>query len=192
MQCSPISTSSSDATITPRFRNVPDPILTRAEPGAVIQTPGSSSTPSPISSRPSVNAASTLPCTGQRTNAPRRMNSRWIRRRFHGSELISYHSHFWAQSFSRAASIGNWWVWRLSGGRNRRRHAGGRSQERLDQTTHTVGVIREGPVPAPVQDLDLGARENVALTLGHRHRNVGIVGSPEDQSGAVKRGEGVG
>ena len=45
MQCSPISTSSWAATITPRFRNVPAPIRTRALPGAVIHTPGSSSTP---------------------------------------------------------------------------------------------------------------------------------------------------
>ena len=47
MQCSPISTSFSAAIITPMFRNVPSPIRTRALPGAVIHTPGSSSAPGP-------------------------------------------------------------------------------------------------------------------------------------------------
>src|SRR5205807_2228959 len=41
MQCSPISTSSAAATITPRLRNVPPPILIRAGAGAVSHTPGS-------------------------------------------------------------------------------------------------------------------------------------------------------
>ena len=93
MQWSPISTSSWAATITPMFRNEPEPIRTRASPGAVIHTCGSNSVWAPTSSRPSRKASSTLPCTGQRTNASRRMNSRWIRSRFHGSALRSYQSH---------------------------------------------------------------------------------------------------
>ncbi len=58
------------AIITPMFRNAaapdPDPRLS----GAVSHTSGSNSTPSPISSRPSLSASSTLPCSGQRANAP--------------------------------------------------------------------------------------------------------------------------
>ena len=77
------------------LRKLPAPILMRASPGQVIQTFGSSSVPSPTSSRPSRNASSTFPCTGQRTKAPRFMNSRWIASRFHGSEFRSYQRHFW-------------------------------------------------------------------------------------------------
>ena len=94
MQWSPISTSSCAATITPMFRNVPDPIRIRASPGHVIQTFGSKRVFSPTSSRPSRKASSTFPWTGQRTNAPRFMNSRWIASRFHGSEFRSYQRHF--------------------------------------------------------------------------------------------------
>ena len=50
------------AIITPRFRNVPLPIRTRASPGAVIQTSGSSSTPRSDLQPPLSSAASTLPC----------------------------------------------------------------------------------------------------------------------------------
>ena len=39
-----------------------------------------------------------MPCTGQRTNASRRINSQWMRARFHGSELRSYQRHFCAHS----------------------------------------------------------------------------------------------
>src|ERR1700733_10938911 len=39
MQCSPISTSTAAATITPMFSDVPAPILIRAGAGAVSQTP---------------------------------------------------------------------------------------------------------------------------------------------------------
>jgi hypothetical protein len=88
--------------MTPRFRNVPAPIRILALPGAVSHTPGSSSACGPISSRPSRSASSTLPCTGQRTNASRRMNSKWIRARFQGSELRSYQRHFCAHSLARA------------------------------------------------------------------------------------------
>ena len=103
MQCSPISTSLSAAIITPMFRNVPAPIRTRARSGAVIHTFGSSSTPSPTSRRPSRKASSTFPCTGQRANAPRRINSQWIRARFQGIELRSYQRHFCAHSPARRA-----------------------------------------------------------------------------------------
>ena len=80
MQWSPISTSSPAATMTPMLRNEPCPMRMRASPSAVSHTCGSSSVPSPTSSRPSPNASSTLPCTGQRTNAPRRANSRCMTR----------------------------------------------------------------------------------------------------------------
>ena len=85
------------------LRNVPDPIRIRAGAGAVIHTPGSNSVCAPISSRPSSSASSTLPCTGQRTNASRRMNSQWIRARFHGSELRSYQRHFCSHSLTAAS-----------------------------------------------------------------------------------------
>jgi hypothetical protein len=75
MQCSPISTSATAATWTPRLRNVPPPILIRPGAGAVSQTPGSSRTCSPSSSRPSSSISSTLPWTGQRVKARRRANS---------------------------------------------------------------------------------------------------------------------
>src|ERR1035437_5244934 len=84
--------------MTPRLRNVPAPMRTRAAPGAVLHTPGSSSAPDPISRRPSRSASSTLPWTGQRANASRRICSRRIRARIHGSELRSYHRHFCAHS----------------------------------------------------------------------------------------------
>src|SRR4051794_16210831 len=100
MQWSPISTSATAATITFRFRNVPEPMRTRASPGAVIHTPGSNSVCSPTSRRPSRKASSTLPCTGQRQNARRRANSRWIAMRFHGNVLRSYQRHFCHQSFA--------------------------------------------------------------------------------------------
>ena len=67
----------------------------------------------PISSRPSRSASSTLPCTGQRTNAWRRRNSQWIRARFHGSELRSYQRHFCAHRSARGSDRGH--------GRNRTR-----------------------------------------------------------------------
>ena len=44
-------------------QELPAPIRTRALPGAVIHTPGSSSTPAPTSRRPSRSASSTLPWT---------------------------------------------------------------------------------------------------------------------------------
>ena len=59
---------------------MPSPMRTRASPGAVIHTPGSNSVPAPTSRRPSRSASSTLPCTGQRTNASRRAISQWIAR----------------------------------------------------------------------------------------------------------------
>ena len=69
-------------------------MLMRASPGAVSQTFGSNSVPSPTSSRPSRSASSTLPWIGQRAKAPRRAISRWMAIRFHGSELRSYQRHF--------------------------------------------------------------------------------------------------
>ena len=36
---------------------------------------------------------STSPCSGQRAKASRRMNSRWIAKRFQGNELRSYQRH---------------------------------------------------------------------------------------------------
>ena len=68
----------------------------------MIHTPGSNSVSAPISSRPSTIASSTLPWSGQRTNAPRRINSQWMRARFQGSELRSYQRHFCAHSLSWA------------------------------------------------------------------------------------------
>jgi hypothetical protein len=103
MQWLPISTSSTAASITAMFRIVPSPIFTRADPGAVIQTFGSNSVPAPISSLPSSSASSTLPCSGQRAKALRRIISTWILARFQGSELRSYQRHFCAHSFSWAA-----------------------------------------------------------------------------------------
>src|SRR5437588_322278 len=47
MQCSPISTSSWAATITPWLRKVPAPIRTSANPGALIHTPGPDTLPAP-------------------------------------------------------------------------------------------------------------------------------------------------
>ncbi len=76
------------------FRNVPLPMRTRALPGIVIHTPGSNSVCAPISKRPSRSAPKTSPWSGQRANASRRMNSRWIAMRFQGSELRSYQRHF--------------------------------------------------------------------------------------------------
>ena len=61
MQWSPISTSSTEATITATFRKLPAPIRIRASPGAVSQTCGSRSACSPMSSRPSWKASSTFP-----------------------------------------------------------------------------------------------------------------------------------
>ena len=78
----------------------------RRRPGAVIHTPGSSSVPAPTSRRPSRSASSTLPWTGQRTNASRRANSQWIRARFQGSVLRSYQRHFCSHSLACAAVIG--------------------------------------------------------------------------------------
>jgi hypothetical protein len=89
MQCSPISTSSTAATCTPRLRKLPPPIRIRAGACAVSQTPGSNSTCAPSSSRPSRSISSTLPCSGQRQNERRRASSAWIRARFQGSELRS-------------------------------------------------------------------------------------------------------
>jgi hypothetical protein len=93
MEWSPISTRSTAATITPMLRKVPDPIRMRAVSGAVNQTCGSSRVCSPTSSRPSRNASSRLPWTGQRTKARLRANSRWMRARFQGSEFCSYQRH---------------------------------------------------------------------------------------------------
>jgi hypothetical protein len=109
MQWLPISTSAVEATMTPMLRNVPSPIRTRASPGAVIHTFGSSSVPAPISRRPSRSASSTFPCTGQRTNASRRANSQWIRARSHGIELRSYQRHFRHHSRARRTSMGASW-----------------------------------------------------------------------------------
>ena len=89
MQCSPISTSSTAATCTLRLRNVPPPIRIRPGAIAVSQTPGSNSTCSPSSSRPSRSSSSTLPWIGQRANERRRASSMWMRARFQGSELRS-------------------------------------------------------------------------------------------------------
>jgi hypothetical protein len=100
MQWSPISTSSKAATMTPMLRNVPAPIRTCAGAGAVIHTPGSKSVLAPIWSRSSRRASSTLPCTGQRTKASRRIISQWMRARFQGRALRSYHRHFCAHSLS--------------------------------------------------------------------------------------------
>ena len=76
--------------------------------GAVSQTPGSSSTCSPSSSRPSRSISSTLPCTGQRQNARRRANSQWMRARFQGSELRSYQRHFCAHSLRSRSELHQW------------------------------------------------------------------------------------
>src|SRR4051794_38853202 len=116
MQWLPISTRPVDATITPMLRNVPSPMRTRAAPGAVIHTFGSSSVPAPISSRPSRSASSTLPWTGQRTNASRAANSQWIRARFHGSALRSYQRHFCHHSLARRASMAASWRAARTGG----------------------------------------------------------------------------
>ncbi len=94
MQCDPISTRSCAATITAMFRNVPSPMLTVASSPSVIQTFGSSSVFAPICRRPSRSASRTLPCSGRRANASRRMSSQWIRARLHGSALRSYQRHF--------------------------------------------------------------------------------------------------
>ena len=95
MQWSPISTSSTEATMTPMFRKVSPPMRIVPESPVVSQTLGSSRACSPTSRRPSRKDSRMLPCTGQRTKALRRANSRWIARRFHGSELRSYQRHFW-------------------------------------------------------------------------------------------------
>jgi ubiquinone/menaquinone biosynthesis C-methylase UbiE len=107
MQCSPMSTSSTAATCTPMFRKLPPPMQIRAGAIAVSHTFGSSSTWGPSSSRPSRSISSTLPWTGQRQNAWRRANSRWMRARFQGSVLRSYQRHFCAHNFSWAGSIGS-------------------------------------------------------------------------------------
>src|SRR5205814_1435183 len=49
MQWSPISTSPTEATITPMFKKQPSPITTRAGAGAVIHTSGSNSVCAPTS-----------------------------------------------------------------------------------------------------------------------------------------------
>ena len=85
---------------------MPSPMRTRASPGAVIHTPGSNSVPAPTSRRPSSSASSTLPCTGQRTNASRLAISQWMRARFQGSVLRSYQRHFCSHSLACAAVIG--------------------------------------------------------------------------------------
>src|SRR4051794_20087529 len=77
MQWSPISTSSCAATITPTFRKQPAPMRIVPESPVVIHTFGSRSVPSPTSRLPLRNDSSTLPCTGQRTNASRLANSLW-------------------------------------------------------------------------------------------------------------------
>ena len=86
---------------------MPEPIRMRAASGAVSHTCGSSSVCSPISRRPSLNASSTFPCTGQRANARRAANSRWMRTRFQGSALRSYQRHFChhSRAFSTRDSI---------------------------------------------------------------------------------------
>ena len=82
---------------------------TRASPGAVIHTCGSSSVPGPISRRPSCSASSTLPCTGQRANASRRASSQCRRARFQGSAPRSYQRHFCHHSRAcRASMRGSW------------------------------------------------------------------------------------
>ena len=98
MQWSPISTSSTEATITPMLRKLCEPIRMRAPCGAVSHACGSRTVCSPISSRPSLKASSTFPCSGQRANARLRIISRWIASRFQGSELRSYQRHFCPQS----------------------------------------------------------------------------------------------
>src|SRR4051812_2073080 len=94
MQCSPISTSSTAATMTFRFRNDPPPIRMRPGAGAVSQTPGSKSTCGPSSSRPSRSISSTSPWIGQRAKDSRRASSRWIAARRYGSVLRWYQRHF--------------------------------------------------------------------------------------------------
>src|SRR3954454_1917399 len=94
MQCSPISTSSTAAIMTVRFRNDPPPVRMRPGAGAVSQTPGSNSTCGPSSSRPSRSISSTSPWIGQRAKASRRASSRWIAARRCGSVLRGYTRHF--------------------------------------------------------------------------------------------------
>src|ERR1700747_671905 len=137
MQCEPISTSSWAGTLTPLLRNVPSPIRTRAWPGAVIQTSGSNSVPAPTSRRSSAKASRTLPCTGQRTKASRRMNSQWMRARRQGSELRSYQRHFCAhRRAARSVSL-------MRGASHVRRGAARRSGGDL----HILGVGARAGAP---------------------------------------------
>ena len=50
-----------------------------------------------------------------------------------------------------------------------------------------VRVVGERPVAAVLEDHDLGAWERLALALGHRHRDVGVVRAPHHQRRAVER-----
>ena len=83
-------------------QELPAPMRTRALPGSgdphvrLEQHAGARSPGAP-------RAAPPARCRGrgQRTNASRRMNSQWIRARFHGSELRSYQRHFCAHRRSR-------------------------------------------------------------------------------------------
>src|SRR5215212_8959113 len=55
------------------------------------------------------------------------------------------------------------------------------SEERLDEASHGVGVVGEGPVAALVKDRDLSAREGLPLTVGHRYWDVWVVCSPNHE-----------
>src|SRR5436305_1587306 len=112
MTWSPISIRSTAASIVPRLRKQPSPMVTRAPSPIVIQQPGSSSVCGPTSRH-----SSTLPCTGKRMKARRLAMWRWMRSRFHGSELRSYQRHFCHQSLASAVRNLQSAIW-LSGGRH--------------------------------------------------------------------------
>src|SRR6476659_1863735 len=65
-------------------------------------------------------------------------------------------------------------------------------EKRLDHAPDRVRVVGERPVAAVGQDLDLGAGERLALTLGQGHREVGVVCAPHHQRRAVQWPERVG
>ena len=64
-------------------------------------------------------------------------------------------------------------------------------EERLDDASDRVRVVRERPVAAVGEDLDLGAGERLALAVGQGHREVGVVRAPHHQRRAVERPERV-
>ena len=104
MQWSPISTRPIAATITPRFRNVPSPIVIRrrrrrGDPDAGLQQ-RLAADPQPILAQCLEHIAVQRPAG----EGPRRIISTWIRARFHGSELRSYQRHFWIHSCGSAGA----------------------------------------------------------------------------------------